>query len=197
MQTQSDEYGNFELWVSSGDSLSLSSTIYKGYNFKINTEQIKDDFLILFLEPKANQLNEVVIKGKVAPNKFGLEAINKDFETIVTRDLNNNPHSYSKKEELLKQRIDLFGLIKIASKLLFKPKKQKAIAPTLTFEDYKTLLNTNELITTDFLTNDLKISADQIFAFFYYLEDEKIPLKKENHFEIRNTMINASKKFNR
>ncbi len=67
----------------------------------------------------------------------------------------------------------------------------------MTFDDFNFLLDQNELITHDFLNNELNISKDNIFSFFYYLEDKKLTIYKNDHFSIIEEMIKAAKTFNK
>ncbi len=198
-KTLSDEEGNFKLRMSLNDSIAFSAPLYEKMVLKINTKHLEEDLLIIQLKEKTNHLNEIILETKIQPKEFDIDAINRELKTLAAKDLKNNPDKYIKKEELIKDGINLLGLIEFTAKLFRKKdtsKKTDIPIVSLKFEDFKWLLDNDEAISISFLTHELNLPKDQIPSFLYYLEDKKIVLNRGAVFKIIDEMVIAAKEFN-
>ncbi len=120
-KTISDESGNFSIRASINDSISIRSTLYEEISFKINEKHLNEEILIILLTEKTNQLDEVFLERKFKPQEFDLASINKDFKSIVSRDLKNNPNAYTRKEDLINPDFNILGVAGLIYNTL-KPK---------------------------------------------------------------------------
>lgn len=196
--TTTDDNGEFMIDVKIGDIVAFTSLNYKFYSLVISEEQIENGRIIVEVEEKVNQLDEVVITPENT-EKF-LNAKSEELGAYGEYEYEDDDATEFRMEDNTALPTQVRGLqnglnIGNIARLLFKKNDENE-------EVTKTNLQLSEVVLqiydTDFFVTDLKLPEDKITEFAYYLDDQpfsKDLLKKDNEFQFVDFLVNQSKQF--
>lgn len=190
--TITNEDGEFEIAVKAGDELAFSAINYKLTSVKITEEMLQNKRLVVEVEEKVTELEEVVVSPEdrerfvaLKQEEFKKVDYTSDASTPVVND------AISQGERGMQNGLNLVNIFK----LLFRSNKEKDPDPRNRLKVSDVLRQVYE---DRFFVMDLKIPPDKINEFLYYCDD-KIPaqtlLKKENEFQLIEFLVNQSKAY--
>ncbi|QLE02611.1 hypothetical protein HX109_13980 [Galbibacter sp. BG1] len=111
-------------------------------------------------------------------------------------DRNNNPYKY---KPLGNGNVDILAILELIGSLFIKNKYRNSEIPeTISYEEFQDLFLVDSFFSEELLEKDLKISKEYKQLFFIFCESKMIEdeqLKKENQFELLNTLVSCSKEF--
>lgn len=196
----SGENGFFNIEASLNDTISFFSPSCIEKKIVVDNNSLRD-FIIVELSDKVDTLSEVIIYGsKNKLTKYDLEKLNSNLKEQVRYDMVNNPEKYIKQKTFY-GGVDLFAL----PNLIFKRNKKKRRVKSqerkklLTFEDLKNILEQENIISKQFIIEDLRIKENQINSFLFFVADKRIFVNKDlkdlNYFLLFDKMIGLSEEY--
>ncbi len=189
--TITNAQGEFGIAVKVGDELVFTAVNFQYKVVKITAEILANNRLVVNVTEKVTQLDEVVISPD-DPERF-LKVKNeefKGFEYEIDRTTEVENISLSQTERGMQDGANFVNIFRA----IFKSKE--------TSPDEGPKLKVSEVLRQvyddEFFVSDLNIPQDKIDAFLYYC-DSKMPatslLKKENEFQLIDSLVNHSKTF--
>ena len=190
--TITDEDGDFAIEVKAGDELAFTSINYSLEIVKITPEMIEKNRLIVEVNEKVTQLDEVVVSPE-NQDRF-IEVQNEQFKK----------HDYGIDRSTEVENIATPQMISGMKNGLNFVNIFKALANTNKKDDEeaKPQLKLSEVLRQvyddEFFVTDLKIPQDKIGEFLLYVDDA-VPaqslMKKDNEFELIDFLVNESKSY--
>ena len=168
--THTDANGEFEITATINDTLYFQSLFHHPKYVTVSPNYFESTY-VFELKKITNQLDVVKLSNNPKEKVFEEEAFNKNLDEILEHDKKNNPAKYNR---VPKYGADIIQLIGMIGKL-FKKKKNPEVE-TLTYNQIKTLFDTNAFFNQKLLAEDLKIPNDLQSLFFEFCE-EKICVK--------------------
>lgn len=189
--TITNDDGQFVILVKEGDQLVFTAVNYQLEVVTITPEILNNNRLVVEVNEKVTQLDEVVITPE-NQQKF-LEVKNenfKGFEYEIDRTTEVDNVAESRSVRGMRDGINFVNIFKA----MFNSKKEDS-------ED-KTPLKVSEVLRQvyedEFFVVDLKLPQDKIDAFLIYCDD-KVPsqtlLRKENEFQLIDFLVTHSKTY--
>ncbi len=189
--TITNENGEYIIPVKLGDELVFTAINYQIKVVKITEEILQNNRLVVEVTEKVTELDEVVVTPE--DQKRFLELKNEEFKKVeyeIDRGSKVENIALSQSERGLQDGINFVNIFKAIAKSV---KKEKGEESNLVVS--KVL---RQVYDDRFFVHDLKIPQDKIDAFLFYC-DTKIPaktmLKKENEFQLIDSLVNLSKSF--
>ncbi len=186
--TYTNSYGDFAIPVQLDDTLVFSSIQFNTYRRIISEIDLRQLQLIIALQSKTNELEEVIVKS-VSYTK-GLDLPNANKKPLVAEENRLNAHNKSSAPvvalaTLLNQRGGIDNLFYLLSGQRKRDRKLRSLKNQEKLEKQK--LETANLIRShfgdDFFIDSLKLSEEQIDDFIQVvLTDEVAKLFVENRF---------------
>lgn len=193
MATITNENGEYQIRVKVGDELAFSALNFQLEIVKVTEEIIKRNRLVIDVEEKVTELEEVVVTPE-DQERF-LEMQNKkleerfEYETDRSSEVQNV--ALSKQERGMQDGLNFVGLFKALLKATKKDKVEER-------EPLKVSDVMRQVYDDEFFVTDLNLPQDKIDAFLFYC-DTRMPtqslLKKENEFELIDFLVTHSKTF--
>ncbi len=189
--TVTNDEGEFSIAVKEGDELVFTAVNYQYKIVAITPEILEKNRLIVTVDEKVTQLDEVVITPD-DPERY-LQVKNeefKEYEYEIDRTTQVQNIALSQQERGMQDGINFVNIFRA----LFKAKEVGEIeGPKLKLSEVLRTVYDDE-----FFVTDLKIPQDKIDAFLFYC-DGKMPsttlLRKENEFQLIDSLVNHSKTF--
>jgi len=189
--TVTNEDGEFGIQVKVGDELVFTAVNFQYKLIKITQEILDNNRLVVSVTEKVTQLDEVVISPD-DPERF-LKVKNeefKGFEYEIDRTTGVENVALSDAERGMQDGLNFVNIFRA----IFKAKEEGAEeGPKL-----KVSQVLRQVYDDEFFVSDLNIPQDKIDAFLYYC-DIQMPattlLKKENEFQLIDSLVNHSKTF--
>lgn len=189
--TVTNEDGEFSIEVKLGDELVFTAVNYQYKLVKISQDILDKNRLIVTVNEKVTELDEVVITSE-DPERF-LKVKNEEFkgyEYEIDRGTGVDNVAMSNLDRGMQDGANFVNIFRA----IFKSKDA-------TIEEgpkLKVSQVLRQVYDDQFFVVDLNIPQDKIDAFLYYC-DEKMPattlLKKENEFQLIDSLVNHSKTF--
>lgn len=189
--TVTNNEGEFSIAVKVGDELVFTAVNYQYKLVKISPEILEKNRLTVTVNEKVTQLDEVVINPD-DPERF-LKVKNeefKGFEYEIDRESEVDNVAMSDLDRGMQDGVNFVNIFRA----IFKSKE---IAPE---EGPKLKVSQvlRQIYDDQFFVADLNIPQDKIDAFLFYC-DAQMPattlLKKENEFQLIDSLVNHSKTF--
>lgn len=190
--TITDEDGDFAIPVKVGDELAFTSINYSLEIVKITAEMIKKNRLVVEVNEKVTQLDEVVVSPEnqerfiqvqneqFKKHDYGIDR-STEVENIAT-------------PQMIRGMQNGLNFVNIF-KALAKTNKENA---TETKPQLKLSEVLRQVYDDEFFVVDLKIPQEKIGEFLLYV-DESVPaqslIKKDNEFELIDFLVNESKSY--
>lgn len=189
--TITNEEGEFSIEVMLGDELVFTAVNFQYKLVKISSEILDNNRLVVTVNEKVTELDEVVITPD-DPERF-LKVKNeefKGFEYEIDRESEVDNVAMSDLDQGMQNGINFVNIFRA----LFKSKE---IAPE---EGPKLKVSQvlRQVYDDQFFVSDLNIPQDKIDAFLFYCDDQMPAttlLKKENEFQLIDSLVNHSKTF--
>ncbi len=193
-RTYTDNYGNFTIEATIGDTISFHSIFHDKKIIKLNKSHFKD-IVVIELSKTINRLNEILIQNDIKPKEFNPQKEQVSLKKQIVNDSKSNPHLYGTSS---KYGLDIVRVISLVGKL-FKNKKSKntSIIP-ISHKALDSLFNNSPLFNDDMLISALTIPKDYKQLFFEYCETKSLNkdlLKKENEVILLDSLVTYSKTF--
>lgn len=189
--TITNDQGEFAIEVLLGDELAFTAVNYQYKLVSITQEILDNNRLVVSVNEKVTQLDEVVITPddpesylKVKNEEF------KGFEYEIDRETEVENVAMSDLDKGMQDGVNFVNIFRA----IFKSKE---ITPE---EGPKLKVSQvlRQVYDDQFFVEDLKLPQDKIDAFLFYC-DTKMPattlLKKENEFQLIDSLVNHSKTF--
>lgn len=190
--TITDKNGEFLIAVKKGDELVFSAVNYKIKSVTINDEILRNKRLVVEVNEKVTQLEEVVISPENEEEyvKIKNEEFKQfDYEEDASTEIENTALPLS--ERGLKNGINFVNIFKA----IFKSNKDKEVSSEKELKMSQVLRQVYE---DDFFTSNLNIPSEKINEFLYFC-DSKMParslLKKDNEFQLIDFLVNQSQEY--
>lgn len=189
--TITNDKGAFSIAVKVGDELVFTAVNYQYKLVKITEEILNSNRLVVTVNEKVTELDEVVITPD-DPERF-LKVKNEEFkgyEYEIDRTTGVDNAAISDAERGMQDGVNFVNIFRA----IFKSKE---ITPD---EGPKLRISQvlRQVYDDRFFVSDLNIPQDKIDAFLYYC-DGKMPattlLKKENEFQLIDSLVNHSRTF--
>jgi len=193
MATITNTNGEYQIRVKVGDELVFSALNYQLEIVKITEEILKRNRLVIDVEEKVTELDEVVVTPEDQERFLEMQnsKLEEKFEYETDRSSEVENIALSQQERGLRDGLNFVGLFKA---LLKATKKDKV-------EERKPLKVSDvmrQVYDDEFFVVDLNLPQDKINAFLFYC-DTRMPaqslLKKENEFELIDFLVTHSKTF--
>ena len=174
--TITDKTGNFKIKVSLNDTLQFSSVQYKPYSVIVDDKLMVDKFLIVPLEEKVNQLDEVFV-GKVLTGDL-LSDINnvKDDPPINFYDVGIPGYTgriATQSERRLNEATTGSGLIPLNPIINAITGRTKMLKARIEIEEKESLMQSIKArLSKDFLMSN-PLDEDLVMDFFYFCADDE------------------------
>lgn len=182
-----DPFDTFQLKADLLDSLFFSTSGYGEHEFTLAMQEAQG-FQSLPLTTKINELNEV--KVTAFKNDFNIEKFNEDFQMMLTYDRDKRPYLYSKTS----MQPDLIKIIGLVYEKFFK-KKEIARSKTMKYEDFQQLFESDSLINSEFLKDELHIPLELKNLYIDYLDSQSWDarlLEEENRLDLIEKLYESS-----
>ncbi|MBC9797648.1 carboxypeptidase-like regulatory domain-containing protein [Sinomicrobium weinanense] len=188
--TTTNQDGEFEILVKSGDQVVFSAVNYQLKSVKINDDILKNNRLVVEVNEKVTELDEVVITPENR-EKF-LELKGEEFKQFdYEGDYSSNVPNMATPEHQLQNGVNFVNIFKA----LFLSKKEAEEGPKKQLKVSEVL---RQVYDDEFFVLDLKVPQDKIDDFLYYC-DTKIPrqslLRKDNEFELIEFLVKQSEDY--
>lgn len=163
-----DSQGNFTINAIAGDTIMFSGVQIVGKKIQVKEEDFTKDLLFVNLEPMMNKLDEVVIVRYDDLNAFKLGIISKPAKKYTPAE--RRLYTAKGTNQIgLDTRLSLDGIINAFSGRTAMLKKEIEI------EKKELVLKLlEETFEVGYFTNKLKIPADYVKGFMYYLAENQI-----------------------
>ncbi|NAS29522.1 hypothetical protein GTQ40_00920 [Flavobacteriaceae bacterium R38] len=190
--TITNENGEFEIYVKSGDELVFTAVNYRIRSVTINDEILKNNRLVVEVREKVTELDEVVISPE--DKQAFLQLKNEEFkqfnyEEDASTEIKNTALSVS--ERGLQNGLNFVNIFKA----IFKQKKNTDEPEK---REIKLSAVLRQVYDDDFFTKDLNVPSNKINEFLYYC-DEKRPsrelLQRANEFELIGFLLEQSESY--
>lgn len=189
--TITNENGEFSIAVKVGDELIFTAVNYQYKIVLITPEILEKNRLIVAVNEKVTQLDEVVITPD-DPERY-LQVKNeefKEYEYEIDRTTQVQNIALSQQERGMQDGINFVNIFRAIFKANEAEQEQ---GPKLKVSEVL-----RQVYDDAFFVTDLKIPQDKIDAFLFYC-DTQMPattlLKKENEFQLIDSLVNHSKTF--
>ncbi|MCB0374602.1 MAG: carboxypeptidase-like regulatory domain-containing protein [Sinomicrobium sp.] len=190
--TITNDEGEFGIFVKPGDELVFSAVNYKLKTVKITEEIIQNRRLVVAVDEKVTELDEVIVTpenrekfAELREEEFKKFDYDRDASTPVVNE------ALSQSERGMQYGINFVSIFKA----LFRSKAGKNKIPGGGVKPSDVL---RQLYEDEFFVTDLKIPHDKIDAFLYYCDDQ-LPtsslMKKENEFQLVDFLVTQSKAY--
>ena len=165
--TVTNNKGEFYILAKSDDILVFSSMTLEMKRMLVDEDDLKSETITIYMTPKINELNEVIVKKNLGINALSMGIVQK------------KPKHYTPAERKLKtagdfKPIDLLGIL--GGSLPVDPiinainGRTKRLKNQIKIENKEfLLLKISELYKFDFFIKTLKISSENVKGFQYYL----------------------------
>lgn len=189
--TVTDEDGEFAIRVKVGDELVFTAVNYQYQVLEITPEILAKNRIIVSVNEKVTELDEVVVTPE--NEERYLQVKNEEFKEVeyeIDRTTEVENIALSRTERGMQDGLNFVNIFKA----IFKSKPDMATeGPKLQVSEVLRRVYDNR-----FFVEDLKLPQSQIESFLTYC-DEKLParslLKKENEFQLIDSLVNLSKSF--
>lgn len=193
-RTYTDDYGNFIIEATIGDTLSFHSIFHNKKIIKL-TESHFNDVIVIELSKTINRLKEILIQNNLKPETFNPVKEQVALKEQITNDTKLNPHLYGTSSKYGFDVVRIIGLIGT----LFKKKKGEisAVIP-VSHKALDSLFSNSSFFNDELLTNNLTIPKDYKQLFFEYCETKNLDkelLKNENEIILLDSLVTYSKAF--
>ncbi|MFS4457484.1 hypothetical protein [Maribacter sp. 2304DJ31-5] len=189
--TITNDDGQFAIKVKEGDELVFTAVNYQLKIVKITPEILTNNRLVVEVNEKVTALEEVIVTPEDQERFLKLKNEEfKEFEYEIDRSTQVQNIALSQAERGMTDGINFVNIFKA----IFKSKKEKGEeVPKFLLSDVL-----RQVYDDYFFVMDLKIPQDRIDAFLLYC-DAQMPaqslLKRENEFQLIETLVNNSKSF--
>lgn len=190
--TITNDAGEFTIAVKVGDQLVFTAVNYQYEIVDITPEILERNRLVVSVDEKVTELDEVVVTP--ADKERFLQLKNeefKEYEYEIDRSTEVENIAQSQTERGMKDGLNFANIFRA----IFKAQPQTADeqAPKLQVSEVL-----RKVYDDRFFMEDLQLPKEQIEAFLTYC-DKRMPtrslLKKENEFQLMDTLVNLSKSF--
>lgn len=189
--TITNDRGEFAINVKVGDELVFTAVNYQLKIVKITQEILDNNRLVVEVNEKVTELDEVIVTPEDQERFLKLKNEEfKGYEYEIDRGTEVENIALSQTERGMQDGINFANIFRA----IFKSK-------TETEEDRPKLLVSDvlrQVYDDEFFVVDLRIPQDKIDAFLLYC-DTRMPaqslLRKENEFQLIDTLVNLSKSF--
>lgn len=185
--------GEFEIPVREGDELVFTALNYQIEVVKITEEILERNRLVVEVNEKVTELDEVVISPEDREEFLRLrneEFKEYSYEVDPTADVKNV--AFEANQNRLQDGLNFVNIYKALANLVSKEKSPET-SPRLPVSEVLRKIYDNR-----FFVNDLGIPQEEIGAFLIYV-DERIParelLRKEQEFELIDFLVRESKRY--
>lgn len=190
--TITNDNGEFAILVKQGDELVFTAINYQIMVVNITAEILKKNRLVVDVKEKVTQLEEVIVTPEDQEQFLAMK--NEKFKEIVYEtDRSTEVENVAMAREVKGMR-DGLNFVNIF-RAMFKASEEKGKENTPKLRVSQVL---RQVYDDQFFVSDLKIPQDKINAFIFYCE-ARMPartlLKKENEFQLIDTLVNHSKTF--
>lgn len=190
--TITDEDGNYAIAVQAGDELIFLALNFQLEIITITEEILKNNRLVVEVNEKVTELDEVVISPE--NQEAFLELKNEDFkgfdyETDQTTEVVNIAEDQTVRG--MQYGLNFVSLFKLLAKGIAGDKGQEPV-PLKVSEVLR------QVYDDSFFVQDLNIPQDQIEAFLVYCDKQLPPrtlLRKENEFQLIDFLVTNSESF--
>ncbi len=190
--TITDENGQFAINVKEGDQLAFTALNYELEVVKITSEIIKRNRLVVEVNEKVTELDEVVISPENEEKFLAAESEKfKEIEYATDRSTEVENIARSQIERGMKDGINFVNIFKAL--LSIGKNKNKETGPKLKPSEVL-----RHVYDDEFFVVDLKLPQDQIQGFLFYVDDEMDEnslLKKDNEFQLLDFLVNHSREY--
>jgi len=188
--TITNDDGEFSINVKVGDELVFTAVNYQYKLVKITSEILAKNRLVVSVDEKITELDEVVVTPEDQERYLQVKNEEfKEYEYEIDRGTEVENIAMSQSERGMTDGINFVNIFRA----IFKSKEiDEEVKPMLASEVLR------QVYDDQFFVMDLKIPQDKIDAFLLYC-DPKMPakslLKKENEFQLIDSLVNLSKSF--
>ena len=189
--TITNDQGEFGINVKVGDELVFTAVNYQLKVVKITQEILDNNRLVVEVNEKVTELDEVIVTPEDQERFLQLKNEEfKEYEYEIDRETEVENIALSRAERGMTDGINFVNIFKA----IFKSKSEtEDSGPKLLVSDVL-----RQVYDDDFFVTDLKLPQDKIDAFLLYC-DTRMPaqslLKKENEFQLIDSLVNLSKTF--
>lgn len=193
--TATNENGNFSLEAKVNDTIAFGSLFYHK-KIVVLTDAHFEATAVFELKEILNELDEVEIKAAPEELVFSEEKYNIDLKNLIQTDIKNHPEKYAPIGS--NQGVDF---VYLAKKLidLIKSKKPKTVEnSTITYENFKHLIENSSFFDSDLLIKDLKIPEAHKYLFLEFCAAKQLRLvllKEENKMQLLEELVINSQLF--
>ena len=188
---KTDERGYFQIEAEIGDSIIFNSMAYEKHILLALPKHF-DEQIVVDLKRDINNLNQINLTG--FKKEFDPKKYNKNFGAIIKKDREDHPYQYEK----LNPQGNFLALFGIIYQQFFKKKPSEKIVVKITFDDFKKLFETDNLINERFLKEELKIPGELKNLFFDYLDSlswNAELLLQENKMNLMQNLYDSSSEY--
>lgn len=190
--TITNDNGEFAILVKQGDELVFTAINYQLMVVTITAEILKKNRLVIDVKEKVTQLEEVIVTPEDQEQFLALKNEKfKEIEYEIDRASEVENIAMSRESRGMKDGLNFVNIFRA----MFKASKEggNENAPKLRVSQV-----IRQVYDDQFFVSDLNIPQDKINAFIFYCE-ARMPtrtlLKKENEFELIDSLVNHSKTF--
>lgn len=192
--TITNENGEYAILVKVGDELVFSALNYQIEIVTITSEILKKNRLVIEVNEKVTQLDEVVVSPEEQEEFIKLQSEKfKGYEYEIDRTTEVENVAQSQIERGMKDGVNFVNIFNALLKAAKKNKTNEVEKPKL-----KVSQVLRQVYEDDFFVKDLKLPQDKIDAFLFYC-DAQMPaqslLQKKNEFQLIDYLVTHSKTF--
>jgi len=193
MATITNDNGEYAIRVRVGDELVFSALNYQIEIVKITEDIIKNNRLVIEVNEKVTELDEVVITPEQQERFLEVKnrILKEEFEYEIDRSAEVENIALAQEDIGFNDGLNFVGIYKALAKA-FKRNKGEEKEPLKVSDVMR------QVYDDQFFVVDLQLPQDKIDAFLYYC-DTKMPaqslLKKENEFELIEFLVTQSEMF--
>jgi len=187
----SDDNGQFAILTKVGDELAFTAVNYQLEVVKVTEEIIKTGRLVVEVNEKVTELDEVVVTPE-NQKKF-LELQNKEFKEVeydIDRSTEVENIALTQQDRGMRDGINFVNIFKALAKMGQKEQKER---PRLKMSEVL-----RQVYDDEFFVADLKLPQDNIDDFLFFV-DGRAPeyslLLKDNEFQLLDFLVNESKAY--
>ncbi len=190
--TSTDSNGNFSILAKVDDALFILSKEHTDIKIKLTQKELDKNNLIIPLEKKPIELEEVEINNKIKVRPIitqaDLDAIKLAKQASQPKVLNVYTGEIENGVDFIRLGKDFIGLFKNKDKI-----KTKKSLPSIEFKDY-----IHATFNEDFFTKKLKLNPDEIELFLSFCEVDskaKTIVEHKDEFETMDFLISKKEDF--
>ena len=189
--TITNDQGEFAINVKVGDELVFTAVNYQLKVVKITQEILDNNRLVVEVNEKVTELDEVIVTPEDQERFLKLKNEEfKEYEYEIDRSTEVENIALSRAERGMQDGINFANIFRAIFK---STPDSEETGPKLLVSDVL-----RQVYDDDFFVKDLKLPQDKIDAFLLYC-DTRMPaqslLKKENEFQLIDSLVNLSKSF--